>query len=68
MSNRFANAFFFFFFFERRGGLILEIQIERKRHLGNDIVMIIFQEGEQPFSPDAITSEFNRMWHKMLRM
>jgi RAP1 GTPase activating protein 1 len=37
-------------------------QIERKRHLGNDIVMILFQEGDLPFTPDAITSEFNRMF------
>eukprot|EP00026_Physarum_polycephalum_P001848 Phypoly_transcript_01851.p1 GENE.Phypoly_transcript_01851~~Phypoly_transcript_01851.p1 ORF type:complete len:876 (+),score=128.73 Phypoly_transcript_01851:473-3100(+) len=39
-----------------------EQQVERKRHLGNDIVMIVFQEGDQPFSPDAITSEFNQVF------
>jgi hypothetical protein len=36
-------------------------QIERKRHLGNDILMIVFKEGNgPPFSPNTITSEFNR--------
>ncbi len=36
-------------------------QIERKRHLGNDILMIVFKEGGgPPFCPNTITSEFNR--------
>merc|ERR1719445_2058126 len=29
-----------------------------KRHIGNDIVSIIFQEGNTPFSPDMVTSHF----------
>eukprot|EP01100_Stratorugosa_tubuloviscum_P002462 TRINITY_DN1576_c0_g1_i1.p1 TRINITY_DN1576_c0_g1~~TRINITY_DN1576_c0_g1_i1.p1 ORF type:complete len:779 (+),score=300.06 TRINITY_DN1576_c0_g1_i1:15-2351(+) len=33
-------------------------QVERKRHLGNDIVCIIFVDGEKPFNPSTITSEF----------
>jgi RAP1 GTPase activating protein 1 len=33
-------------------------QLERKRHIGNDIVAIIFQENETTFSPECITSQF----------
>ncbi|QQP54117.1 Rap1 GTPaseactivating protein 1like [Caligus rogercresseyi] len=54
-------------------------QLQRKRHIGNDIVAIIFQEGETPFSPDMITSHFlhayivvrpvldssNKLWYKI---
>ncbi|KAI8981014.1 hypothetical protein BDB01DRAFT_724338, partial [Pilobolus umbonatus] len=35
-----------------------EQQIQRKRHIGNDIVCIIFVEGNQPFNPLAIKSQF----------
>jgi hypothetical protein len=37
-----------------------EQQIERKRHIGNDIVMIVFKEGSQPFDPQVMRSKFNR--------
>ena len=33
-------------------------QLERKRHIGNDIVSIVFQEGLTPFNPDSVTSHF----------
>lgn len=33
-------------------------QLERKRHIGNDIVAIVFQETETPFNPECITSQF----------
>ena len=33
-------------------------QLQRKRHIGNDIVAIIFQESNTPFSPDMIASHF----------
>uniref|UniRef100_A0A1I7XC51 Rap-GAP domain-containing protein n=1 Tax=Heterorhabditis bacteriophora TaxID=37862 RepID=A0A1I7XC51_HETBA len=33
-------------------------QLQRKRHIGNDIVAIIFQEGNTPFAPDMIASNF----------
>ncbi|XP_076365269.1 rap1 GTPase-activating protein 1-like isoform X3 [Tachypleus tridentatus] len=33
-------------------------QLQRKRHIGNDIVAIVFQEGNTPFSPTIITSNF----------
>jgi hypothetical protein len=37
-------------------------QIERKRHIGNDIVVIIFQEGTTPFYPGCIRSYFNHVF------
>ncbi|KAI1707194.1 rap/ran-GAP domain-containing protein [Ditylenchus destructor] len=33
-------------------------QLQRKRHIGNDIVAIVFQEQNTPFSPDMIASNF----------
>ena len=33
-------------------------QFERKRHIGNDIVSLVFQEGPTPFCPDTVTSHF----------
>ncbi|KAG0302487.1 signal-induced proliferation-associated 1-like protein 3 [Dissophora globulifera] len=33
-------------------------QIQRKRHIGNDIVCIIFVDGDQPFIPNTIKSQF----------
>lgn len=33
-------------------------QLQRKRHIGNDIVAIIFQEGNTPFMPTIIASHF----------
>ena len=38
--------------------LILYLQLQRKRHIGNDIVAIVFQEDETPFVPNMITSHF----------
>jgi len=40
-----------------------EQQIQKKRHIGNDIVVIIYKEGNTPFSPDCIKSCFNRACH-----
>eukprot|EP01126_Amoeba_proteus_P050474 TRINITY_DN5965_c0_g1_i6.p1 TRINITY_DN5965_c0_g1~~TRINITY_DN5965_c0_g1_i6.p1 ORF type:complete len:431 (+),score=86.44 TRINITY_DN5965_c0_g1_i6:331-1623(+) len=39
-------------------------QLSRKRHLGNDIVVIIFQEGgnHEPFDPRIIFSYFNHIF------
>ncbi|CAF4768592.1 unnamed protein product, partial [Rotaria sp. Silwood1] len=34
------------------------IQIQRKRHIGNDIVAIVFQEENTPFHPSMIKSNF----------
>lgn len=36
----------------------LSVQLQRKRHIGNDIVAIIFQEENTPFVPDMIASNF----------
>jgi hypothetical protein len=36
-------------------------QLERKRHLGNDIVVLIFKEGNTPYLPDTIASDFNHV-------
>ena len=33
-------------------------QLQRKRHIGNDIVSLVFQEGSTPFTPDMVTSHF----------
>lgn len=37
-------------------------QLERKRHLGNDVVVIVFKEGDEPFHPDSLKSEFNHVF------
>ncbi|KAJ3410828.1 hypothetical protein HDV05_003189 [Chytridiales sp. JEL 0842] len=36
-------------------------QLERKRHIGNDIVLIIFQESDIPFQLSTITSHQNHI-------
>lgn len=36
-------------------------QLERKRHLGNDIVVVIFKEGNTPYIPNTISSEYNHV-------
>ncbi|KAK6477337.1 rap1 GTPase-activating protein 1 isoform X1 [Huso huso] len=33
-------------------------QLQRKRHIGNDIVCLVYQEGHVPFLPDIIASNF----------
>lgn len=47
------NAFNDQFFFSSSS-----LQLQRKRHIGNDIVAIIFQEANTPFAPDMIASHF----------
>jgi len=37
-------------------------RVERKRHIGNDMVVLIFKEGNQPFDPCALTSQFNHVF------
>jgi len=39
-----------------------EQQIDRKRHIGNDVLIIIFKEGNEPFDPTLITSRFNHVF------
>lgn len=33
----------------------------RKRHIGNDIVTIIFKSGDVPFSPTTLNTRFTRI-------
>lgn len=33
-------------------------QLQRKRHIGNDIVALVYQEGQTPFLSDVIKSHF----------
>ena len=37
-------------------------RVERKRHLGNDVVLIVFKEGDAPFDPQIIHSHFNHVF------
>lgn len=39
-----------------------EQQVEKKRHIGNDVVVIVFLEGNAPFDPDSIKSVFNHVF------
>eukprot|EP00128_Syssomonas_multiformis_P001862 Colp12_sorted_trinity150504_noHs@18102 len=36
-------------------------QLERKRHLGNDIVMIVFNESTKPYKADTVASKQNQV-------
>jgi len=36
-------------------------KLERKRHVGNDICVIVFQDGATPYLPSTITSHFNHI-------
>jgi len=36
-------------------------RVERKRHIGNDVVVIVYHEGEKPFDVSIITSQFIRV-------
>lgn len=38
--------------------LVLLSQLQKKRHIGNDIVAIVFQDENTPFVPDMIASNF----------
>jgi len=39
-----------------------EHNVERKRHLGNDVAIIIFKEGSTAFNPGIIKSQFNHIF------
>ncbi len=36
--------------------------LERKRHLGNDVVLIVFWEGDGEFDPSLVKSQFNHVF------
>eukprot|EP01103_Thecamoeba_quadrilineata_P016749 TRINITY_DN568_c0_g2_i3.p1 TRINITY_DN568_c0_g2~~TRINITY_DN568_c0_g2_i3.p1 ORF type:complete len:366 (+),score=62.12 TRINITY_DN568_c0_g2_i3:8-1105(+) len=38
-----------------------EQQVERKRHIGNDVLLLVFKQGDEPFCPNVITSNFNNI-------
>lgn len=33
-------------------------QVQKKRHIGNDIVALVFQDRKTPFTPEMIASHF----------
>jgi len=37
-------------------------QVVRKKHLGNDVVVIIYDESNAPFDPSTISSNFNHVF------
>ena len=37
-------------------------KIERKRHIGNDTVVVIFKEGTEAFDPAGFKSQYNRVF------
>eukprot|EP01119_Soliformovum_irregulare_P007511 TRINITY_DN1994_c3_g1_i3.p1 TRINITY_DN1994_c3_g1~~TRINITY_DN1994_c3_g1_i3.p1 ORF type:complete len:775 (-),score=157.70 TRINITY_DN1994_c3_g1_i3:37-2361(-) len=37
-------------------------RVERKRHIGNDVVVLVFLEGDQTFDPIVLTSQFNHVF------
>lgn len=36
-------------------------RIERKRHIGNDVTVIVFVDSQEAFDPRSLISEFNRI-------
>jgi len=36
-------------------------QIQRKRHIGNDVCVVIFDEADTPLDPNLLTSKFNHV-------
>ena len=43
-------------------GCFSYLQIQRKRHLGNDVVNVIFLDGDVRFTPESIKTQFIRMF------
>ncbi len=45
-------------------------QVERKRHLGNDVLVIVFRDAScrTPFDPSKVRSQFNRICTTMLSL
>jgi hypothetical protein len=37
-------------------------QLERKKYIGNDVVVLVYKEGTQPFDPTVIKSQFNHVF------
>ncbi len=57
LENKFlGQTLILFFFFLLL--LLISLQLQRKRHIGNDIVALVYQEGQTPFLSDVIKSHF----------
>lgn len=39
-----------------------EQNIGKKRHLGNDVVILVFSDSDLPFDPSGFNSHFNRLF------
>ena len=39
-----------------------EQQLARKRHIGNDVVVVVFHQDDQPFDPRVFKSKFNQVF------
>lgn len=37
-------------------------QLHRKRHIGNDVVVLVFCEGDDAFNPEVMTSNYNHVF------
>ncbi len=58
--ERCAKGTIEFMFSLESGFLLIALQLERKRHLGNDLVVVIFREpGKEAFDVSQIHSQFN---------
>lgn len=51
LKQTLTHSLFFFLSFSSS-------QLQRKRHIGNDIVALVYQEGKTPFLSDVIKSHF----------
>ncbi|KJE92437.1 hypothetical protein CAOG_03414 [Capsaspora owczarzaki ATCC 30864] len=42
-------------------GAVDKQQLQRKRHIGNDVCVIVYHESKQPYCPSLIKSQFNHV-------
>jgi hypothetical protein len=61
-QTRNTLKFSLYFFISSMKLLIVTWQLERKKYIGNDVVVVVYKEGIQPFDPTVIKSHFNRMF------
>ena len=56
-------ASFIVMFYNCWHACMFTLQLLRKRHIGNDIVTIVFQEpGAEPFTPKTVRSHFQHVF------
>ena len=58
MINIYFYTFWYYTFIPSDFSLTDRQQLARKRHIGNDIVCIVFQDEGASFSPEMISSQF----------